>query len=545
MDDGAYIGQYAIPSPSYPASQAEDTDMEEDCNNNNKDVLSELQRLPDLVREYEMLPAQVKNYVLFQLMKRSGVNTLQFINSMIVPVLKRDFLTHLPLEIAIHIISFLDVQSLCRATRVSRRWKNIIDTNGATWQHLLDDYGFKYQKMLLTPTTMDAYRNNNSNSPLASPSSFLHDMEVDDLEPLKPAHPYKDIFRREYVLRLNWRRGRVNQMEFQAHPPGHVVTCLQFDDDKIVSGADDHVINVFDTKKGELKRQLHGHEGGVWALQYVDNILVSGATDRTVRVWDIERGVNTHIFNGHTSTVRCLQIVMPTEVNGRLEPSVPLIVTGSRDSTLRIWRLPIPGRDEPFDGIGINPYFMHTLTGHSGSVRSLAAHGNTLVSGSYDFTVCVWDIERGELLHRMEGHTAKVYSVVIDHERNQCMSGSMDSTVRIWDIASGQCLRVLEGHSILVGLLGLTPNYLVSAAADFTLRVWNPETGECQQTLRGHRGAITCFQHDDEKIISGSDGGLKMWDIKTGEEIRDLIYGVSGVWRVGFDRRRVVAAIHT
>jgi WD40 repeat protein len=30
----------------------------------------------------------------------------------------------------------------------------------------------------------------------------------------------------------------------------------------------------------------------------------------------------------------------------------------------------------------------------------------------------------------------------------------------------------------LVGLLGLSPSYLVSAAADSTLRIWDPDTGE-------------------------------------------------------------------
>jgi len=99
------------------------------------------------------------------------------------------------------------------------------------------------------------------------------------------------------------------------------------------------------------------------------------------------------------------------------------------------------------------------------------------------------------------------------------------------------------GHASLVGLLGLNANHLVSAAADFTVRVWDPERGVCLRILTGHAAAITCFQHDGNKVISGSDGNLKMWDFKTGKFIRNLLTGLASVWQVKFDERRCVAAV--
>lgn len=135
-----------------------------------------------------------------------------------------------------------------------------------------------------------------------------------------------------------------------------------------------------------------------------------------------------------------------------------------------------------------------------------------------------------------------VYSVVLDHHRNLACSGSMDGTVRVWNLDDGQCLHTLTGHTSLVGLLGLSPSYLVSAAADSTLRVWDPETGELRHTLAAHNGAITCFQHDEFKVLSGSDGTLKMWDIRDGTQIRDLLTGIVGVWQVIFEGRWCVAA---
>ncbi len=43
--------------------------------------------------------------------------------------------------------------------------------------------------------------------------------------------------------------------------------------------------------------------------------------------------------------------------------------------------------------------------------------------------------------------------------------------------------------------------------------------------------------------ISGSDRTLKMWNVKTGECVRDLLSELSGVWQVKFNERRCVAAV--
>lgn len=135
-----------------------------------------------------------------------------------------------------------------------------------------------------------------------------------------------------------------------------------------------------------------------------------------------------------------------------------------------------------------------------------------------------------------------VYSVVLDLGRNQACSGSMDGTVRVWNLRTGQCRHALTGHTSLVGLLGLSPSHLVSAAADATLRIWDPDTGELRHALAAHTGAITCFQHDEFKVLSGSDGTLKMWSVRDGTVVRDLLTGITGVWQVVFEGRWCVAA---
>lgn len=599
---------------------------------------SSLMDSQSMLESFDAMPAEMKSFMMYQLLRRCSRKVLHVVAGVVNPALKCDILKDLPLELTLHIISYLDARERCRAAQVSKTWRNIIDCDETGWKELLDRDGFKLppgeldkaikegwgwqdpvgpegaerdlslqtrltaseselrstkpepppqklrsskRKRTLNNFGSDRYKRRASaqdnvtkgkdrdERPAAEtkmhksegPISAANAAAVAVPDPLigvaslRKLHLFKSLYRRHYMIRKSWTSGKVkpSHVAFAAHPR-HVITCLQFDEDKIITGSDDQLIHIYDTKTGKLRKRLEGHEGGVWALQYEGNILVSGSTDRSVRVWDIEKGLCSQVFYGHTSTVRCLQILMPTDT-GKVEngapvmmPHKPLIITGSRDSQLRVWRLPEPNsrryiQTGPPANDADCPYFIRTLHGHTHSVRAIAAHADTLVSGSYDNTVRVWKISTGETVHVLQGHTQKVYSVVLDMPRNRCISGSMDSYVKIWDLETGSCTHTLEGHTLLVGLLDLRDERLVSAAADSTLRIWDPESGRCQSTLTAHTGAITCFQHDGRKVISGSDRTLKMWDIRTGECIQDLLTDLSGVWQVRFDERRCVAAV--
>jgi F-box and WD-40 domain protein CDC4 len=347
------------------------------------------------------------------------------------------------------------------------------------------------------------------------------------------------------------RKDEPRHLAFRAHGR-HVVTCMLLESDMILTGSDDTTINMYDAQDGALRNTYEGHEGGVWALQLDGDILVSGSTDQSIRVWSIATGKCLHSFNGHTSTVRCLAIVKPVQIDTAADgspvmmPEQPLLVSASRDSTLRVWKLPhaddLPTYEADSPDNVENAYSLSVLTGHQSTIRDIAAYGDTIVSGSYDTTVRVWKISTGETVHTLTGHTQKIYSVVLDHENKRCVSGSMDNSVSIWCLDTGSCLLSLQGHTSLVGLLQFNHGLLVSGSPDGTLRIWNPDNGICHAILR-HTGAITAFQHDGRKVISGSDRTLKMWNIETGECLRDLLLDLTGVWQVRYDDKRCVAAV--
>jgi uncharacterized protein YjbI with pentapeptide repeats/energy-coupling factor transporter ATP-binding protein EcfA2 len=77
------------------------------------------------------------------------------------------------------------------------------------------------------------------------------------------------------------------------------------------------------------------------------------------------------------------------------------------------------------------------LKGHTDGVTSVAfsSDGKTIVSGSYDKTVRMWDVESGEQTKELKGHTAFVTSVAFSPDGKTIVSGSGDKTVRMRDAA--------------------------------------------------------------------------------------------------------------
>ena len=309
--------------------------------------LSTLMSLPSLVTHFSGLPAQLQSHLLITLLRHSPLPVLRTVHSVLTPILARDFLTLLPPELVSHVLSFLPFDCIARASRVSKSWRNIIDSDPVLWRDLL-----KSEKLWFGGDSERAFAEALIRRRRRAGLPHPNDLSL--------ANPYKVLFKSRYLTRTRWiNNPEPKHLMFPAHGRS-VVTCLLLSRGRIISASDDHSIHVYSPVTGLLLRSLSGHEGGVWALASTKDTLVSGSTDRTVRIWDLSTGRCTHVFGGHTSTVRCLAIVKPEWVdvedehgNVRKEkwPKRPLIVTGSRDHSLRVWDLPRPGEPEyRFDG---------------------------------------------------------------------------------------------------------------------------------------------------------------------------------------------------
>ncbi|MCX8513229.1 MAG: WD40 repeat domain-containing protein, partial [Chthoniobacteraceae bacterium] len=171
---------------------------------------------------------------------------------------------------------------------------------------------------------------------------------------------------------------------------------------------------------------------------------------------------------------------------------------------------------------------MMVLEGNSWDVTSVAisADASLAVSGSADYTLCVWDLKTGGCIRVLKGHSI-VYSVAISVDKSLAVSGHSDNTLHFWDLHSGECIRVLEGHSDTVHSVAISADtsLAVSGSVDKTLRVWDLRTGNCTRVLEGHSDEVfsVAISADTSLAVSGSkDKTLRVWDLKSGKCIRVL-----------------------
>ena len=81
-----------------------------------------------------------------------------------------------------------------------------------------------------------------------------------------------------------------------------------------------------------------------------------------------------------------------------------------------------------------------------------------VVSGSYDKTLCVWDLMTGETKTTLHGHTGSISAVAVTPDGRHVVSGSDDKTLRVWDLATGETKTTLHGHTSSISAVAVTLN---------------------------------------------------------------------------------------
>ena len=101
--------------------------------------------------------------------------------------------------------------------------------------------------------------------------------------------------------------------------------------------------------------------------------------------------------------------------------------------------------------------------------------GTKIVSGSRDNTIRVWNVDTGDCISTLKGHTGNVYSFGFNHDGTKIVSGSADKTIRVWNVDTGECILTLKGHTRFVTSVGFNHDgtKIVSGSGDETIRVWN------------------------------------------------------------------------
>ncbi|CAZ81804.1 unnamed protein product [Tuber melanosporum] len=493
---------------------------------------------------FSAAPAIHRNMMLQGILTQCCFPQLSFISAALSTLIRIDFLTALPPEIAFKILCYLDTASLCKAAQVSHRWRMLADDD-VVWHKMCEQHiDRKCDKCGWGLPLLERKRLRATKRQMELRAKEPDLIFTAIVPPPSKTRPWKDVYSERYKVESNWRRGRCTKKIFQGHSDG--IMCLQFDDNTLATGSYDRTIKIWDIESGQEIRTLVGHDLGVRALMFDDQKLISGSLDKSLKIWNWRTGECISTLRGHAAGVICVHF------------NENLLASGSVDKTIKIWNFADKSR--------------FALKGHTDWVNSvrLDSGSRTVFSASDDQTVRMWDLDTKACIRVFEGHVGHVQQVIplqlLNHQSprggaaatdgedsssstfspptnpqippsrhhpnhpleeyreanasdspnrprarapppKQMITAALDSQVKFWDVATGKCTKTLFGHVEGVWALAADSLRVISGAQDRMVKVWDVRTGRCQRTITGHSGPVTCVGLSDSKMVTGGEDG--------------------------------------
>lgn len=204
------------------------------------------------------------------------------------------------------------------------------------------------------------------------------------------------------------------------------------------------------------------------------------------------------------------------EVYGCLwNPVQNVLVSGSSDSTARIWELT--------DDAGTNqspaptPKVLNHGSGPHKDVTTLewSHDGSLLASGTYNGKTRVWSAD-GELKHVFQYHNGPVFATRWSKSSKFLLSASFDKTVSIWDAATEDKRQQLKLHDEpILDASWKDDSTFATCSADKRICITRIDEAEPFVVLRGHTDAINSVKWDPSGRLLAScsdDYTVKIWD---------------------------------
>ncbi|WP_260685317.1 WD40 repeat domain-containing protein [Rhizobium laguerreae] len=268
--------------------------------------------------------------------------------------------------------------------------------------------------------------------------------------------------------------------------------AFSLDDKLIISTSDDGTLRLWDSGSGRLIRRIENPATSARSISFTNTRVVMASTDAgVVAFWRVDTGELVGVLRPPHDGWVSAAIMLP---DGHR------ILSGSYDGTLKIWDL-----DK-------SPALVNTIK-VGGSVTSLAVSpaGDSALVGSSNGLLELWDINQARLVRTLEGHTARIYAVAFFPDGKSVLSAGEDGSLRIWNYHTGIQTRVLKqskkSPDAPINAVAVSPNgkMIISGGNDQTITAHDQESGEVIWTQQGQSSYIVdlAYSQDGKLVVSG------------------------------------------
>jgi guanine nucleotide-binding protein subunit beta-2-like 1 protein len=236
-------------------------------------------------------------------------------------------------------------------------------------------------------------------------------------------------------------------------------------------------------------------------------------------------------LEGHNDWITCITTGHPLKENDESQ----VLVSGSRDKTLMIWKLTgdadaVDESEQKLYGVPLK-----SLTGHNHFVSDIALSldNQFALSSSWDKTLRLWDLRAGKTSRIFVGHTKEVYSVTFSLDNRQIISAGADRGFKLWNtLADCKYTNENNNHTDWVSTVRYSPvaknPYFATCGWDGRLKVWQSNF-LIKYSLKAHNehiNSLSIAPLGTYIATGGKENTLKIWDLNDlNEENRSLNTG--------------------
>lgn len=252
------------------------------------------------------------------------------------------------------------------------------------------------------------------------------------------------------------------------------------------------------------------HDDDITCLDFdfpFGTMITAGYMDHTMKIWDLSARKQIGLLEGHYASINCIQ----------MDPNFNLVVSGSKDATLKLWNIDLATEEGNDFGIKLDKSCcIHSLDSHKAEINALSLDREILVSASKDKTIKQWDLKSGKCIQNLDVAFTGTKSPKVEQESFSLLDPP------------------------IVGGLQCFENALATGTKDGLIRLWDLRSGKVVRTIEGHEGAITTLKFDSRNLLTGSvDQTVRLWDLRYGNEV-DKFSFESPISNVHFDSQRIV-----
>ncbi|KAH8511849.1 hypothetical protein H0E87_009142 [Populus deltoides] len=275
------------------------------------------------------------------------------------------------------------------------------------------------------------------------------------------------------------------------------VLCCHFSSDgkMLASSGHEKKVSIWNMEDFQASNSSEEHSHLVTDVRFrpSSSILATASFDKTVRIWDAAKpSISLFKLLGHAEQVMSLDF-HPRKVD--------LLCSCDGNDEIRLWNVN-------------KRTCMRVSKGATRQVRFQPTTGK-LMATSTGNSINVIDVEVGNLVWDLKGHSKEVLSICWDTSGKYIASVSEDSA-RVWSLVGGNCLGKLHSNGNKFQSCAFHPGYsmLLIIGGYQVLEFWSPTDGGKTWSIPAHGGLIAALADsvENEMIASAShDHCVKLW----------------------------------